>query len=107
MTRFFTKLGDILKKFDHKKIRKGLKEFIGLSQLPIYSVLSPVHFEINSNKEVIIEGCKCILKYDEYEVRISVKGMIVTFIGRNLSIKCLSQDSLIVEGFVTSIEFLT
>lgn len=70
-------------------------------------MLSPVHFEINGNKEAIIEGCKCILQYDENIVRISVKGMSVSFFGRNLMIKCLTEDSLIVQGFITSIEFST
>ena len=80
---------------------------MGIKHSVIYSMLSPVHFEINSNKEVIIEGCKNILQYDENIVRISVKGMAVSFLGRNLEIKCLTTDSLIVQGFITSVEFIT
>lgn len=80
---------------------------MGIKQSPLFSMLSPVHFEINGNKEAVIEGCKCILQYDENIVRISVKGMAVSFYGRDLVIKCLTEDSLIVQGFITSIEFST
>lgn len=83
------------------------KNLMRIKQSPLYSMLSSVHFEINGNKEAIIEGCKCILQYDENIVRISVKGMAVSFYGRNLIIKCLTEDSLIVQGFITSIEFST
>ncbi len=80
---------------------------MGIKQSPLYSMMNPVHFEINGNKEAIIEGCKCILQYDENTVRISVKGMSVSFCGRNLKIKCLTPDSLIVQGLIMSVEFIT
>ena len=65
------------------------------------------HFEMNSNREVSIEGCKGILQYDENIIRINTGKMVTSFLGRNLSIKCLTPDSLIVQGFITSIEFIT
>lgn len=95
------------KKFLGMRIKSKAKDLIGIKESPLFSMLSPVHFEIIGNKEVIIEGCKCILQYDENIVRISVKNMSVSFYGRNLLIKCLTEDSLIVNGFITSIEFST
>ncbi len=100
-----------MKDFGNKRKRNYFKEkakaLMGIKQSALYSMLNPVHFEINGNKEAIIEGCKCILQYDENVVRISVKGMAVSFCGRNLTIKCLTSDSLIVQGFITSMEFST
>ncbi len=70
-------------------------------------MLSLVHMEMKSNREVIIEGCKSIEEYDENMVKVKVKKMVISFFGRNLEIKCLTPDSLVIEGFITSVEFVT
>ncbi len=71
------------------------------------SFMCPVHFEIKSNRQVIIEGCQSIEQYDENMIKIKVKKMAVSFFGKDLKIKCLGMDSLVIDGFVTSIEFNT
>ena len=94
------------KKKDLKKegnLHKAAKSM----QLPIGALPNFTHFEMNSNREVVVEGCRGILQYDENIIKVNMDKMITAFYGRNLSIKCLSADSLIVEGFITSIEFLT
>lgn len=68
------------------------------------SLLIP-RIEIHSNKEAIIEGCKSILEYDENIIKLNTGKLIVTFWGKDLIIKCLTPDSLIVDGFLTNIEF--
>ena len=88
-------------------IKSKAKQLLDFSGSPIASALGSVHFEMNSNREIIIEGCRRILQYDENIVKISVKKMSVAFFGRNLSIKCMDADSLVITGFVTSIEFIT
>lgn len=88
-------------------IKNRANRLLGITQSPLMSTLCPVHFEMNGNREVVIEGCKSILEYDENLVRISVKKMSVSFYGRSLTIKCLTPDSLVVQGFITSIEFVT
>lgn len=86
-------------------LKSKAKKIFGIAKSPLFSMLSPVHFEINGNREAIVEGCRCILQYNENIVKISVKKMSVSFSGRHLVIKCLTHDSLIVQGFITSIEF--
>ncbi len=76
-------------------------------QMPAGAMPNCTHFEMNSNREVSIEGCKGILQYDENIIRINTGNMVTSFLGRNLAIKCLTADSLIVEGFIKSIEFIT
>lgn len=87
-----------------KKNFNSIKNSIGIPEcaLPDFS-----HFEMNSNKEVIIEGSKGILQYDENIIRVNMGKMITAFYGRNLSLKCLDSDSLVIVGFITSIEFIT
>lgn len=69
--------------------------------------MCPVHFEIRSNRYVVVEGCQSIEQYDENMVKIKVQKMSVAFFGKDLNIKCLGMDSLIIDGFITSIEFNT
>lgn len=76
-------------------------------QLPVGALPDCTHFEMNGNREVIIEGSKGILQYDESVVKVNMGCMITSFYGRKLSIKCFDTDSLIIEGFIVSIEFMT
>ncbi len=66
---------------------------------------SPPHFEINGNKEVIVEGSKGVLEYDTKIIRINTNSMVVCFRGRGLNVKCISPSALIIQGFITNIEF--
>lgn len=76
-------------------------------QLPIGALNSCPHFEMNGNKEIVIEGSKGILQYDESVIKINMGNMITSFYGRNLTIKCFTTESLVIEGFIVSIEFMT
>lgn len=67
--------------------------------------LSSVYIEMSGNREVCIDGCKGILEYDDALIRISVNHSSVAVKGRNLSIKCLSQDSVVISGIISSVEF--
>ncbi|GHU82386.1 hypothetical protein AGMMS50284_4170 [Clostridia bacterium] len=63
--------------------------------------------EMKSNREVTIDGCKGILEYDKEIIRINTGSMVVSFKGRSLNIKCLTASSMIIEGFITSVEFIS
>lgn len=95
------------RKNKNNKNENNLHKIVNSTQLPLCSSLNFAHFEVNSNREVIIEGCKGILQYDENIIRINMGKMITAFCGRKLSVKCLNPDSLIIVGFITSIEFIT
>ncbi|GEM_PF-45666 len=65
------------------------------------------YLELKGNREALIEGCKGILQYDTQIIRINTGAMIIAFCGRGLNIKCLTVSSLIVEGYITSVEFVS
>lgn len=71
------------------------------------NVLSSVHIEMKSNRELILEGCQKIEEYDENIVKIKVPKMCISVFGRNLELRCLTPDSLVVSGFISSVEFLS
>lgn len=85
-----------------------VKKFMaGFGESPVGSMFGSVHLEMKSNTEVVLEGSRGIEKYDENMVQVKVKGMKILFFGRNLEIKCLNVDSLLINGFITSVEFAT
>lgn len=61
--------------------------------------------EFIGNRQVVIEGTKGILKYTDDTIRINAGVMIITFIGRNLNVRCISPDCTMVDGFISNIEF--
>ena len=92
------------KKSSFQKAKKLLSDW---NKSPLVDMLSPTRIEFKSNKEVIIEGCKSIDQYDENMVKIKVTKMTILFFGRNLELKCMTSDSLVIYGFITSVEFVT
>jgi YabP family. len=67
----------------------------------------PSHIELNGNREAVVEGCSGVLEYDTGVVRVRAGKLTVRFTGRGLVIQSLTEDSLVVSGFITGIEFLT
>ena len=62
--------------------------------------------EFRGNREVVLEDCRGILEYDTDVVRVRAGKLIIRFTGRGLTIKCMTADSMVVEGFITGIEFM-
>lgn len=93
-------------KNNSKKTTKRKKLFCkeNFNNIPF---IDSAHFEINSNKEIIIDGCKCILEYDENFIKIKMDKMDVLFFGEKMEIKCMTTDSLVIKGIIASIEFTT
>ena len=76
-------------------------------ELPMDLVTGMVHFEFSANREVVIEGCRGILEYDENIVCIDTGKMTVRFMGRGLELRNFTDHSAIIDGFISSVEFLT
>ena len=68
--------------------------------------ISGVNMNICGNKEVIFEGSRGIVEYNENSIKINTGKYIVAFSGRGLHIRCMNEYSLIIAGFITSIEYI-
>lgn len=64
------------------------------------------NIEIRGNREIKVEGCKRILSFSDDLIKISTKGMLINFHGKNLTIKCMTPDSLLIQGFIINIKFI-
>lgn len=58
------------------------------------------------NREVVIEGSRGVLHYSEEAIRINTSLGLVCFEGRKLNLKCISSSELIINGFITKVEFV-
>ncbi|MBR2715505.1 MAG: YabP/YqfC family sporulation protein [Ruminococcus sp.] len=63
-------------------------------------------FVFDGNREVVIEGSKGVLEYSENIVRINTNISVVCFEGKHLNLRCISPSELIIDGFITKIEFV-
>lgn len=61
--------------------------------------------ELSGNREAVLEGSKGVLEYSPETVRVSAQGMIVSFFGRELDLRCISPSALIIGGWITGVEF--
>ena len=68
------------------------------------SVSAPC-IELCGNREVLIEGSRGVLEYSPETVRVNTSDMILSVFGRGLDLRCISESALIIDGFVTRIEF--
>lgn len=75
-------------------------------ELPPGTMGSGVHLELDSNREAIIDGCRGVLEYNETTVRFNTGQGQLKLTGRGLVIRSLVQNQAIVEGFLTSVEFI-
>ena len=93
-------------KLNKNEVTGKLKSLAKKIDVPLNAIKDGAHYEINSNREVIVEGCRGILMYEENIVKINMQNMVSVFCGRKLTIKCLTEDSLIITGFITSVQFM-
>lgn len=63
------------------------------------------HIELDGNSSVTLEGSKGVLEYSTECIRISVENYIVSFKGRNLTLKCISPTALTINGSILNVNF--
>ena len=67
--------------------------------------LPGVRVEVLSNKQAIVDGCRGIIEYSDTLIRLSADRLILKFTGTDLEIKCLSQQNMVIEGQILSVEY--
>lgn len=83
-------------------LKKNQKE---ITFFPELSVHYP-RMIIDSNREIVVEGCRGILAYSNQLVHIRADKMELKFKGRNLELKSLTPENLLVFGELFCIEYV-
>lgn len=70
------------------------------------SLFSGELVEISSNREMTVQGSRGIIEYTDQLVRIGFKTHEVCLYGRNITINCLTNDSLVIRGIFERLEWI-
>lgn len=63
--------------------------------------------EMIGNRRVTIEGSTGLLRYESENIKVNTPKTVISFSGRNLTVSCISSTDVVIEGFITSVEFIT
>lgn len=87
--------------------KKRFKEKVtNILELPKDVVLNIPRLTIIGNGSVMIENYKGIIEYESTRVRINTNSGIIKISGSRLSIKEMTDEDLILEGQIASLEFM-
>lgn len=76
-------------------------------ELPKEAVLGVPTVKITGTNEIYIENHKGILEYGNEYLRINSSLGIIKITGRNLQIKEISQEEILINGIIISLEFVS
>ncbi len=76
-------------------------------ELPGGTLTGAARVELTGNRRAVVESCKGILEYEEGVIRLNTGSGVLRFMGRELGLSCLTEDSAVVTGFILSVEFLS
>lgn len=61
--------------------------------------------QITGNRTAVVDGCDGIVDYDDEKVILRSGRLTVRLSGRALRLKRLTEDSAVIEGFLTAVEY--
>lgn len=95
------------KKSDDDKIKMSAGEKVaGFLELPKDVGLGLAHIEMIGNREILIDGACGIIGYGDEEVSVNTQKMVVKIKGKGLILKSMTNDELLIEGKILSVELL-
>ena len=68
-------------------------------------IFSLASFEMLSNRELSIDGCRGIIEYNDIYVKIKIPNREITIIGSSLDIPVFDGPQITVTGIIKSVEF--
>ena len=63
--------------------------------------------EMLGNREIIVDGCKGVVEYDEINIRLSLGECVLSLSGKDLIIKSFDNDIAVICGQICEISFAT
>lgn len=85
------------------KLREKLSEAL---DLPKEVVLNIPKITMVGNGSLVIENYKGVMEYEDNRIRINTGSGVIKITGSGLSIKVITSESVLVDGAVSSLEFI-
>lgn len=90
-----------------KSRTKEIKESVAeLLELPKDIMLDLPRITLLGNLQLYIENHKGIIEYSKLRIRVNTKSGVIRITGRDLSIKTIIAEEIIVCGKIENIEFI-
>ena len=74
--------------------------------IPVGVLSKAARMEVSGNRQVLIEGCRGIVRYDEDQIEVRTADGTVRFTGRELCMTSLNPACAVITGRLLSVEFL-
>lgn len=72
-------------------------------ELPLEVLERLPNIELRGNREAVVEHCECVMEYTGDRVRLRAATLALEFTGRNLRLTCMTDENVIVTGYITGI----
>jgi sporulation protein YqfC len=82
------------------------EKIVDALDMPKEVVLGIVKITITGNKEILIENYKGVLEYTKNVIKISCVPKSIKIAGKNLEIKAITQEMLLISGIIGFFEFI-
>ncbi|KXG75873.1 sporulation protein YqfC [Thermotalea metallivorans] len=86
-----------------KEIKESISELL---ELPKDIVLDLPRITMIGNLQIYIENHKGIIEYSKLRIRINTKNGILRIVGKDLQIKTIITEEIIITGIINQIEFV-
>ncbi len=73
--------------------------------MPVSATGGKVKLEIHSNRQAIVEGCKGVIEYNSDLVTLKCGKQTVSFLGANFEITSFFDETIVICGRISSVEF--
>lgn len=60
---------------------------------------------VTGNRSAVVDGCDGIVDYDQEKVILRAGRLTVQFSGRDLRLRRLTENSAVIEGIISSLEY--
>ena len=90
-----------MSKHFNRRIVSGISDITGL---PVDILSTSPIFQLYSDREMIIEGARNLEYYDDKCAKIDTGKIRIIICGDAISIKCLANSNLSVNGYITDIK---
>lgn len=87
------------------KRKRLLKRMEHTLRMPEGALCRILRMEFTGNRQVIVEGYRRILQYDEDRIRLDTAEGEVTFEGDALCVNCLAGGKAMVSGHIVNVAF--
>ncbi len=76
-------------------------------EIPRIAMAGEVHIELFSNSEIIVDGCKSIIKCSDTLISLNTGKRVVSVSGAGLVIKSFACEQAVIDGEILSLDFVS